>query len=154
MKYNDNGTYKDIYVKAFDTLPVGTEVDYDGSVVPDGWTEVEVESGTINVANTTQASGSIVYYKVGRMVQLTYDLKLIQSVSGSWKNVILLTLPDFLKPIYGVLVSAVRDSSVSTILGLGISSTSGNLYFTDRGRANLSSSNESFYGTFTYITAE
>ena len=40
MKYNDNGTYKDIYVKAFDTLPVGTEVDYDGSTVPSGWTEV------------------------------------------------------------------------------------------------------------------
>lgn len=41
MKYNDNGEYKDIYVKAFDTLPVGTEVDYDGSVVPSGWTEVQ-----------------------------------------------------------------------------------------------------------------
>lgn len=41
MKYNDNGTYKDIYVKAFDTLPVGTEVDYDGETVPSGWTEVD-----------------------------------------------------------------------------------------------------------------
>ena len=40
MKYNDNGTYKDIYVKSFDTLPVGTEVDYDGNTVPTGWTEV------------------------------------------------------------------------------------------------------------------
>ena len=41
MKYNDNGTYKDIYVKAIDTLPVGTEVDFDGSVVPSGWTAVD-----------------------------------------------------------------------------------------------------------------
>ena len=40
MKYNDNGTYKDIYVKAFDTLPIGTEVDYDGNTVPTGWTEM------------------------------------------------------------------------------------------------------------------
>lgn len=40
MKYNDNGTIKELKVKSFDTLPVGTEVDYDGSVVPDGWTEV------------------------------------------------------------------------------------------------------------------
>lgn len=40
MKYNDNGTIKEVKVKAFDTLPVGTEVDYDGSVVPDGWEEV------------------------------------------------------------------------------------------------------------------
>lgn len=43
MKYNDNGTYKDIYVKAFDTLPVGTEVDYDGETVPTGWTQVDDE---------------------------------------------------------------------------------------------------------------
>lgn len=41
MKYNDNGEYKDIYIKTFDTLPVGTEVDYDGSVVPDGWSEIQ-----------------------------------------------------------------------------------------------------------------
>ena len=41
MKYNDNGEYKDIYVKSLDTLPVGTEVDFDGNEVPSGWTEVE-----------------------------------------------------------------------------------------------------------------
>ena len=41
MKYNDNGEYKDIYIKSFDTLPVGTEVDYDGETVPSGWTEVD-----------------------------------------------------------------------------------------------------------------
>lgn len=41
MKYNDNGTYKDIYAKAFDTLPVGAEVDYDGQTVPDGWTQID-----------------------------------------------------------------------------------------------------------------
>lgn len=40
MKYNDDGTIKEVKVKTFDTLPVGSEVDYDGSVVPDGWTEV------------------------------------------------------------------------------------------------------------------
>ena len=43
--------YKDIYVKAFDTLPVGTEVDYDGNTVPDGWEEVP--SANILVANLT-----------------------------------------------------------------------------------------------------
>lgn len=40
MKYNDNGTIKDIYVKSFDTLPVGTEVDYDGERVPKGYVQV------------------------------------------------------------------------------------------------------------------
>ena len=41
MKYNDNGEYKDIYIKTFDTLPVGTEVDYDGETVPNGWSEID-----------------------------------------------------------------------------------------------------------------
>lgn len=40
MKYNDNGEYKDIYIKSFDTLPVGSEVDFDGDSVPSGWEEV------------------------------------------------------------------------------------------------------------------
>lgn len=41
MKYNDNGEWKDIIVKATDTLPIGTEVDYNGTNIPDGWEEVE-----------------------------------------------------------------------------------------------------------------
>lgn len=41
MKYNNNGEWKDIIVKATDTLPIGTEVDYNGTDVPDGWEEVE-----------------------------------------------------------------------------------------------------------------
>lgn len=57
MKYNDNGTYKDIYVKAIDTLPVGTEVDYTGSTVPAGWEEVDDviwENDSPSSAFTTQ----------------------------------------------------------------------------------------------------
>lgn len=49
MKYNDNGTVKELKVKAFDTLPVGAEVDYDGTTVPDGWMEVEDYSTTEEV---------------------------------------------------------------------------------------------------------
>ena len=41
MKYNDNGEIKNIVVKASDSLPVGTEVDYDGATVPNGWEQVE-----------------------------------------------------------------------------------------------------------------
>lgn len=41
MKYNDDGIPTDIYIKTFDTLPVGTEVDFDGEVVPDGWSEIQ-----------------------------------------------------------------------------------------------------------------
>lgn len=35
-----NGQRKQQVVKVGDTLPIGTEVDYEGSVVPNGWEEV------------------------------------------------------------------------------------------------------------------
>ena len=40
MNYNDDGTVKQITVKAGDTLPVGTEVDFNGTTIPAGWEEV------------------------------------------------------------------------------------------------------------------
>ena len=47
MKYRDpqTGEFKDITVKASDTLPIGTIVDYDGDIVPDGWETVD-DTGT------------------------------------------------------------------------------------------------------------
>lgn len=56
MKYNDNGEIKNIIIKAGDTLPIGTEVDYDGESIPAGWQEVEetiVSLGATNNADTT-----------------------------------------------------------------------------------------------------
>lgn len=41
MKYNDNGQWKDLKVKAFDTLPIGSVVEYDGTEVPDGYEKVD-----------------------------------------------------------------------------------------------------------------
>lgn len=43
MKYRDpeTGELKEISVKAADTLPIGTIVDYDGTEVPDGWEKVD-----------------------------------------------------------------------------------------------------------------
>jgi len=41
MRYQDeNGDFQEIYFKASDTLPIGTEVDYDGEEVPFGWEEI------------------------------------------------------------------------------------------------------------------
>ena len=42
MKYRDpeTGEFKELYVKAADTLPVGTVVDFDGDEVPAGWEAV------------------------------------------------------------------------------------------------------------------
>ena len=50
MKYNDNGEYKDIYIKTFDTLPVGAIVEYTGSTIPDGWTDI----GNNQIEKTSQ----------------------------------------------------------------------------------------------------
>ena len=41
IKYKDNGEYKDIVVKVGDTSPIGLVADYDGSVVPNGWEQVD-----------------------------------------------------------------------------------------------------------------
>ena len=43
MKYRDpeTGEFKELYVKAIDTLPVGTEVDYEGDEAPAGWEELK-----------------------------------------------------------------------------------------------------------------
>lgn len=41
MKYKYNNQWKDLTVKAGDTLPIGTIVDYDGTVIPSGYEEVE-----------------------------------------------------------------------------------------------------------------
>ena len=46
MKYRDpeTGEFKELNVKVSDTLPVGTEVDYDGDEAPAGWKEVDGKS--------------------------------------------------------------------------------------------------------------
>lgn len=50
MKYKDpvTGEMKTLSVKAADTLPIGTIVDYDGDTVPDGWEQI-VEPGSFIV---------------------------------------------------------------------------------------------------------
>lgn len=52
MKYNDNGTVKDIVIKAGDTLPVGTIVSYDGETIPSGWEQVTDVEEIINEKST------------------------------------------------------------------------------------------------------
>lgn len=50
-----NGQRQQQIVKVGDTLPIGTEMDYDGSVVPDGWEEI-AEKETILYNNTSGTS--------------------------------------------------------------------------------------------------
>lgn len=61
MKYKDNGQFKPIYVKALDSMPVGTEVDFDGqaSDIPVGWEQVENEVVLYNNVNGTTGNVSL-----------------------------------------------------------------------------------------------
>lgn len=51
MKYNDNGTIKELTFKVGDTLPVGTVVEYNGDTVPEGWEEVQSSGSGIKILN-------------------------------------------------------------------------------------------------------
>lgn len=57
MKYKYNNEWKDLTVKAGDTLPIGTIVDYDGDTVPTGYEEVE--NTILRKELTANASGTI-----------------------------------------------------------------------------------------------
>ena len=94
MKYNDNGTYKDIYIKSFDTLPVGTEVDYDGQTVPSGWTEVDEVSEWIDISTSKFTA----YYRtMGRFVEIKVENKPNVELRGYIPEEIT-TLPVSLRP--------------------------------------------------------
>lgn len=79
MKYNDNGEYKDIYIKTFDTLPVGTEVDYDGETVPEGWSEVQDYSTSEIDTGKVWINGKKIYRKV---ISDT-----LGNTNGTWKDI-------------------------------------------------------------------
>lgn len=64
MKYKYNNEWKDLTVKAGDTLPIGTIVDYDGDTVPIGYEEVNSYSTTEVKTGDTWIDGKPIYRKV------------------------------------------------------------------------------------------
>lgn len=119
MKYNDNGTYKDIYVKAFDTLPVGAEVDYDGSVVPDGWTEVDEEYTLNNQPAHSTGTNIIQIDKIGNLIVMNLVIFLNNLSANTWTT--LGTVSDELKPLNttGFSVCVVSDSYTGNFVTYG-----------------------------------
>ena len=57
MKYEYNGEFVDVSIKALDSMPVGTEVDFDGQVsdIPTGWEQVS----NVLYENNSGTSGNI-----------------------------------------------------------------------------------------------
>ena len=155
MKYNDNGEYKDIYVKTFDTLPVGAEVDYDGSVVPDGWTEVdEVETGTIPITSSSVSAGDITYAKCGNIVNIDVNnIRISQGTSSAYQAILLAQLPEKLKPILRAK-TLVHRNETNQLYILGVSTTTNNIYIYNTTSGVTADVNKAIEGMLTYITAE
>lgn len=74
MKYKDptTGNFKEINVKVADTLPVGSEVDYNGTTIPTGWEEVDSPNdySTEETKIGTWIDGKPIYRKVFNFGQL------------------------------------------------------------------------------------
>ena len=84
MKYRDpvTGEFKEISVKASDTLPIGTIVDYDGDTVPDGWETVD-DTGTYKkikkIATSIGVLGKVLNSKSASQID-TYSCDYINNV--------------------------------------------------------------------------
>jgi hypothetical protein len=67
VRVKDNGQFKEIYVKALDSLPVGAEIDFDGDSadIPDGWELVGNNYSTDEIkTGKTWIDGKPIYRKV------------------------------------------------------------------------------------------
>ena len=97
MKYNDNGTYKDIYVKSFDTLPVGAIVEFDGSTIPDGWTDIGnnqikktsqyIEGGASLSSYFTDEIDTGMKWIDGKPIYRKVIVDTLGTTNGSWKDI-------------------------------------------------------------------
>ena len=64
MKYKYNDEWVDLSIKALDSMPVGTQVEYTGTDIPTGWEEVNDYSTTETYTGKKWIDGSKIYRKV------------------------------------------------------------------------------------------
>lgn len=88
MKYRDeDGNFQEVYFKATDTLPIGTEVDYDGEEVPFGWEEIDDPGQyvTRKIRKTEQVVGVVgqVLNESNNSQQNTYSCDFINKAFAS-----------------------------------------------------------------------
>ena len=68
MKYKDeNGNWIDIHVKAIDSLPIGTILDYDGEEIPDGYEKYGAEN-SLSCEIVENENGTAIKYSNGIMI--------------------------------------------------------------------------------------
>ena len=74
--YNDNGTKTSLKATTYDTLPVGAIVEYTGSTIPDGWTDI----GNNQIEKTSQ------YLEVGASISNVYGTSQENGYSQEYLN--------------------------------------------------------------------
>lgn len=112
----NTGNLETIYVKALDSLPVGSEIDVeDGSDIPVGWEEVENEYDlTITSGNTFKNYEA---FKIGKVATIS---GYITASSVATSRTQIATVPDDLKPKKEYFFPAVFMNSNGGIFGYGI----------------------------------
>ena len=126
MKYRDpvTGEFKEITVKVSDTLPIGAEVDYDGTTVPSGWEQIEpqvdpVENISINdfFISSTKTITDYSIVKTGNIINI--QRMVIPSIPQGGTGIIAQVNPKY-KPKGGksirILVSVGGGSAINGIL--------------------------------------
>lgn len=92
MKYKDpsTGQLKELSLKAADTLPIGTIVDYDGEDVPEGWEEYGTDDYSTDEVFTGKhwIDGKPIYRKVISDITVTSNMSEVISTGLSNVNVI------------------------------------------------------------------
>ena len=64
MKYKYNNEWVDVNIKALDSMPVGTQVEYTGDTIPTGWEQVNDYSTTEIDTGKKWIDGKPIYRKV------------------------------------------------------------------------------------------
>ena len=64
MKYKYNGEWVDVNIKALDSMPLGTQVEYTGTDIPAGWEQVNDYSTTEIDTGKRWIDGKKIYRKV------------------------------------------------------------------------------------------
>ena len=116
MKYRDpqTGEFKDITVKVADTLPIGAEVDYDGTTVPNGWEQIEDDSGTLKLSDSPLTQ----YQKIGNVCTLTISNYTPISINA-YADLTIGTLPENFRPLISLAQTvAIKDSNNNALNGV------------------------------------
>lgn len=125
INYKENNQWKEVKVKVGDNIPVGAEMDYDGSTIPVGWEEIPQVYGIID--SGSNANGNYIKFADGTLICTKTATETFSSLSawgalydgtfalGDWAETFITTPIVEVTPINSSgFVEAVRDASTTS----------------------------------------